>query len=46
MENILSGKVENMIIYQDDICIETSSEKEMEQNQNMFWTHEKKPVWL
>ena len=31
MENILSGEVENMIIYQDDICIGASSKKKLEQ---------------
>ena len=31
MVNILSGEVENMIIYQDDIYIGTSSKKELEQ---------------
>ena len=31
MENILSEEVENMIIYQDDICIGASSKKELEQ---------------
>ena len=31
MENILCGKVEKRIIYQDDICIGASSKKELKQ---------------
>ena len=30
MENILNGEVENMIIYQGDICIGASSKKELD----------------
>ena len=36
MENILSREVENMIIYQDDICIGASSKKELEQKTERF----------
>ena len=41
-ENILSGEVENMIIYQDDICIGVIIKNGIRtKKQNMFW----KKIW-
>ena len=44
LENVLLGKIENMIIYQDDICVRASSKSKKKQKKRFL--KELKKAWL
>lgn len=44
IENVLTGNVKNMIIYQIDICIDATSREKLKQKKDYILNKLKKPI--